>query len=197
MINSFRDHLVSTIALSLLLIIGSALSASAGSDFTVRGNEVHMSGEITSDSLNQFEKIHTKQPHVDTIVLHQIDGSSDDETMIELGYYVRDNGFNTRLMANSAIYSGGVDLFLAGVNRTMENGAKLGVHSWSDGIRDGADYPKSSPEHDMNNDYLFDMLGSEEFYWFTLSAAPADSIHEMSHAEIKKFKLLTSPIIFK
>ncbi len=37
------------------------------------------------------------------------------------------------------------------------------------------------------------MLGNDEFYWFTLEAASADDIHEMSLAEVERFGLLTSP----
>lgn len=43
--------------------------------------------------------------------------------MIKLAYYVREQGLNTKLLAGSKIYSGGVDLFLVGVERTMEGGA--------------------------------------------------------------------------
>lgn len=38
------------------------------------------------------------------------------------------------------------------------------------------------------------MLGDDEFYWFTIYAAPASGMHEMTNAEIEKFGLLTSPI---
>ncbi|AVX03223.1 beta-lactamase [Maritalea myrionectae] len=166
----------------------------AGTEFEVEGNIVHMDYEITSRTYNQFVRLHQKNPQVDTILMHEIDGSTDDEVMIKLGYYLRKHGFKTKLHSESEIYSGGVDLFLAGVERTMERGAIIGVHSWSDGERDGADYPRSSPEHDMNRNYIKAMLGRDGFYWFTLEAAPADDIHIMSEGEIRKYRLLTKPI---
>ena len=38
------------------------------------------------------------------------------------------------------------------------------------------------------------MLGEDDFYWFTIYAAPADDIHEMSMEEIEKYKLLTKKL---
>ena len=36
-----------------------------------------------------------------------------------------------------------------------------------------------------------DMLGADDFYWFTIEAAPADGIHIMSNEEIARFGLVT------
>jgi len=48
--------------------------------------------------------------------------------------------------------------------------------------------------HEKNRKYIEDMLGSDEFYWFTINAAPADDIHRMTNDEIVRFGLLTAPI---
>ena len=109
-------------------------------------------------------------------------------------YFVREQGLNTRLLSHSAIDSGGVDLFLAGVERTMESGAHIGVHSWSDGFKDAADFPKDAPEHEQNRKYIEEMLGDDAFYWFTIYAAPAADIYAMTEAEIEQYGLLTQPI---
>ena len=162
--------------------------------FEVIGDEVHMHHEINSKTYDQFVAVHRANPGIRTIVQHDVPGSVDDETMIRLAYYVRKNGLNTKLTANSKILSGGVDLFLAGVERTVERGAVVGVHSWSDGFREAADYPRGSPEHELNRKYVEDMLGSDEFYWFTIYAAPADGIHRMTVSEIERFGLVTKPV---
>ena len=39
------------------------------------------------------------------------------------------------------------------------------------------------------------MLGDDAFYWFTIEAAPADDIYEMSDAEIAEYGLLTAPML--
>ena len=115
----------------------------------------------------------------------------DDDTMIPRAYRVRELGLNTHLLSTSVIQSGGVDLFLAGVERTIESGAMIGVHSWSDGSRDAADYARDAPEHEQNRKYVEDMLGSDAFYWFTIYAAPADDIHFMTQNEVDRFGLAT------
>jgi len=171
-----------------------ALNQVETTDFEVRGNELWMNGEINSRTHQQFTEIMNQNPQVTTLVEQVVPGSLDDDTMIEMAYDVRRRGLNTRLVASSAVDSGGVDLFLAGVRRTMAAGAHVGVHSWSDGLRDGADYPPDAPEHQQNRVYVEDMLGSDEFYWFTLYAAPSDGIHSMTVEEILEFGLVTAPI---
>jgi len=171
-----------------------ALNQVETTEFEVRGDELWMNGEINSRTHKQFTEIMNENPQITTLVEEVIPGSLDDDTMIEMAYDVRRRGLNTRLVANSAIDSGGVDLFLAGVQRTMAAGAHIGVHSWSNGLRDGAEYPPDAPEHQRNRTYVEDMLGSDDFYWFTIYAAPSDGIHSMTGQEIHKYGLLTAPI---
>lgn len=162
--------------------------------FEVRDNELWMNGEINSKTYDQFVAVLAENPQITTLVEEVVPGSLDDDTMIKLAYFLREKGLNTKLLAHSAIDSGGVDLFLAGVERTMERGAHIGVHSWSDGVRDAADYAREAPEHEQNRKYIEDMLGNDEFYWFTIYAAPADGIYEMKEAEIVEYGLLTEPM---
>lgn len=162
--------------------------------FEVRGNEVWMNGEINSKTYDQFTQLIADNPQVTTLVEEIVPSSLDDDTMIKLAYFVREQGLNTRLLSHSEIDSGGVDLFLAGVERTMASGAHIGVHSWSDGVRNAADYPKDAPEHEQNHKYIEEMLGNDAFYWFTIYAAPAEGIHAMTEAEIEQYGLLTQPI---
>jgi hypothetical protein len=163
--------------------------------FEVKGNEVYMSGLINSQTYNQFVKIIEENPQITTIVELDMEGSIDDHTMIKLAYYVREKGLNTKLLSYSDINSGAVDLFLAGVKRTMEKGAHIGVHSWSNGFKEAKEFPKDAKEHEMNRKYIEDMLGKDEFYWFTIYVAPAGEIYEMTEEEIQKYGLLTQPII--
>jgi hypothetical protein len=161
--------------------------------FTVDGPILFMTGEINTPTLGKFEAVIADNPQITTLVQCEMPGSSDDDTMIALSYRVRDLGLNTHLTANSMVASGGTDLFLAGAERTIAAGARVGVHSWSDGTNDASAFPKDSSEHDANADYIFDMLGDEAFYWFTIYAAAADDIHWMTTAEIAQYGLATGP----
>ncbi len=167
-----------------------ALNSVTTTEFHVEGDRLYMSGEINAKTLDQFEQLFAENPGLTTLVELDVPGSVDDDTMIGLAYRVRELGLNTHLTAQSEIRSGGVDLFLAGARRTMQKGAKIGVHSWSDGQREAWEYPRDAPEHEMNRRYVEDMLGSDAFYWFTIYAARADEIHLMSPQEIRKFGLL-------
>jgi len=168
-------------------------NATDGTRMEVRGDQLVMSGTITTRTPANFARILAENPQITTLVETQVDGSIDGAATIAMGYRVRALGIGTHLRADSIVDSGGVDLFLAGRRRTMERGASIGVHSWRNGYREGSSYPPQSPEHDMTRRYVADMLGSDAFYWFTLQAAPSDGLHEMTAAEIARFGMLTQP----
>ena len=172
-----------------------ALNMIETTEFVVDNDTLYMSGEINSKTDTQFVQVITANPQITTIVECGVPGSLDDDTMIALSYQVRDLGLNTHLTSQSVIASGGVDFFLAGVERTMESGAKVGVHSWSDGRRDAKDFPRDASEHEANRKYIADMLGDDAFYWFTIYAAPADDIYWMRPDEIVEYGLLTAPVV--
>ena len=65
-----------------------------------------------------------------TLIVHCVFGSADDTFNNALIRYLRANDVATKMLDNSRAFSGGVDLFTAGVTRTMSDGARLGVHSW-------------------------------------------------------------------
>lgn len=168
-----------------------ALNAAPITRFDVQGTRLIMNRSINARTPAAFEAILAANPQITTLVLQDVPGSLDDDSMIALGYRVRELGLATHLTSTSEVHSGGVDLFLAGVRRSMQPGAELGVHSWSDGVNDAADYPPDSVEHYQNKSYIRAMLGSEEFYWFTIHAAPADGIYLLTPEDIRRFGLLT------
>jgi hypothetical protein len=152
-----------------------------------------MSGTINSNTPGQLSGVLGSNPGVETIVMLQCFGSSDDDANFPMARSVRAKGLNTHLTSESEIYSGCVDFFLAGRQRSMEPGAIVGVHSWYDDEdeREAIDYPVGDPAHESNRKYIEDMLGSDEFYWFTIRAAPADGMYNMTGQEIERFGLIT------
>ena len=169
-------------------VVGNAVDRTT---MEVQGTALFMAGEITSRTPANFERLLAENPQVRTIVLTNMSGSLDDGAVQRMGYHLRNAGMNTRLTAQSEIYSGAVDLFLAGSRRSMAPGAVIGVHAWADGFGAAGDYPPDAPEHQALVQYTRNMLGSDSFYWFTLQAAPPSGIHIMSAAEIAHFGLLT------
>ena len=163
----------------------------------IRGNELWMNGEINGQTYTQFEDALNENPNIETLVLEIAPGSLDDDTMLRLGYMLREKGINTMLLPNSRIYSGAVDLFLSGKERIIriegENVPTLGVHSWFDLIswKEAKDYPKDSPEHNANREYVEDMLGTDDFYWFTIYQSDAAEMYILGLDELQKYGLYT------
>lgn len=164
--------------------------------FRVLDNQstIEMDGVIGSSSLKHFNKLYSKYPDIKTINIKNCDGSMDDETNLKLAKKVYDLGINTHLMDNGLIASGGVDFFLAGHKRTRGTNTKMGVHSWSDGNKEAKDFPNDHAYHQPYITYYvsigFSQQESEDFYFFTINAAPANDIHWMTEGEIIQYKML-------
>lgn len=172
----------------------SMLNRAEVTSIAVEGEKLYIMDLLNSKTFGQMQDTINLNPQVTTLVFTAMPGSIDDEVTFEMGRWLKAKGLNTHLTSESVIASGAVDLFLSGTERTMEAGAKIGVHSWSDGSKEAADYPRDSKEHALNRDYIVDMGVPEDFYWFTIYEAPADEIHWMSQGEIVKHRLLTTPI---
>ena len=107
---------------------------------------------------------------------------------------VYDNGFDTELLSTSNIASGGVDFFLAGNRRTVASGAIIGVHSWGTDGENGvvaAQLPRDHPDHRPYIEFYqhIKQFEATEFYFFTLNAASAEDIHNMTPEEITRWKM--------
>ena len=164
-------------------------------DVAVEGDKLYLMGALNSGTYEEVVEAIEANPQVRTVVLTASPGSIDEFNTLELAHYIREHRLNTHLLSNSAIASGGVDLFVAGVERTIERGAQIGVHAWSDLSKDASEYSRGSSEHKPYIDFTRQMLGSEEFYWFTVYAAKSDDMHWMTEAEVERFGLATAPLL--
>jgi hypothetical protein len=154
-----------------------------------------MDGEINSSSLSNFNALLAAFPLVNKINIVNCGGSADDEINLQVSKLVHEKGMSTHLNDNGLIASGGVDFFLAGVNRSRGTNTKIGVHSWSDDNSEASDYPRGDTNHFPYIEYYqsvgFTQQAAEDFYYFTIAAAPATGMHYMSDAEVVQFSLLT------
>lgn len=165
--------------------------------FEVEGTRAVMTGVIGADTPDAVRRLLRDHPDVSTIVLRQVPGSLDDEANLEAARLVRAAGLHTHVPADGTIASGGVDFFLAGTERTVDPGARLGVHSWAADflglIVEGASFPRSHGSHEIFLAYYREMGVPEPFYWFTLESASAEGLHWMTPAEIRRFSLVLRP----
>lgn len=163
--------------------------------FTIDENNpehLEMTGLINSKTFKQIKAEIKKNPQVSTIVMLDVPGSLDDETNFKMCNWVRSQGLTTLLLKDSHVASGGTDFFLAGKKRVLEKGARVGVHSWRDTLgKEAKDIPKTDQAHEMNRKYIEDMLGQDDFYWYTIYAASADDIYYMSLEEMNTYHIYT------
>ncbi|MDX1270871.1 hypothetical protein [Bizionia paragorgiae] len=156
---------------------------------------IEMDGTIGSYSLSNFNSLKKAFPDVSKINIRNCDGSSDDEINLQLSARIHREGINTHVMDNGEISSGGVDFFIAGVQRSKGNNTKIGVHSWSSEEDTATDFPEGHRYHLPYIKYYvsvgFTQQQAEDFYYFTINAAPADAIHWMTEDELFKYNILT------
>lgn len=152
-------------------------------------------GVVDGNSYEQMYDVLNNSLRIGTLVFTMVPGSVDDETNLALGRMLRQAGVVTYLPARGTVASGGTDLFLAGVRRIVERGARVGVHSWSaDETLSALNLPRDHPAHARYLDYYRDMGIPEDFYWFTLQAAPPEDVHWMTEEEMARYSVYTDLI---
>ena len=164
---------------------------SDGLTLDVRGDLLFVKGVIDRRSYRETSALLDRSPSVRTAVLTMVPGSIDDETNFALGRMLRAAGITTYLPARGLVASGGTDLFLAGVRRIAERGARVGVHSWASDSVSGDDIPRDDDRHRVYLQYYRDIGIAEAFYWFTLKAAPPEGVHWMTEAEMARYAVYT------
>ncbi|QZT36553.1 hypothetical protein K5X82_15060 [Halosquirtibacter xylanolyticus] len=152
-------------------------------------------GIINSNALEDFKRLMEEQPDIKKLRFIQCDGSIDDSINLVLGTLIHKNRFNTEIVANGSVASGGTDLFLSGIYRTIGSNVEIGVHSWAGDEEVATDFEKGHKYHEPYIRY-YQEIGmtrddAEAFYYFTIYAAPADGIHIMTPEEIEQYKIQT------
>ena len=159
----------------------------------VRDDLLFVMGVINDGSDAAMIELLNRSPDVRTVVLTLVPGSMNDEINVALGRKLRSAGMTMYLPARGMVASGGTDLLISGSRRIVEPGAKVGVHSWGAFWRGGDKLPRDDPRHGLYLDYYREMNVPEEFYWFTLDAAPPEDIHWMTEAEIERYRISMAP----
>lgn len=165
-------------------------------EFVVDGDTAVMSGNIGSDIVERTCALVADDPDLTTIELADVPGSSTEGNQtLDAGLVVHEAGLATVVPPEGQIESGAVDYFLAGGERTVADGGCLGVHATEiddgDGPVSAADLPRDHPEHQPFLEYFRTIGVPEDFYWFTLSAAPPAGIHYLTPDEMVRFDVVT------
>ena len=179
------------VGIMILMAIYMSEGRPDGLRFSVKGETAYVNGGTDQFSLDEMKAFLKDNPDVERLVLRNMPGTTDSVTNLKIARLIRRRGLDTHLERRSYIASGAVDLFLSGVNRTMECGAMIGVHSWSlDGYISPLDLG-SDQYQPMHERFLSDMGVDPKFYVFTRSAAEPENMYYLNDEEIERFGLLT------
>ena len=164
--------------------------------FTVDGQTAYVYGGTDSTSYGVTKRFLDENPQINHLVLKRMPGTVDADTNLRIARMIRERGLTTHVERNSYIASGAVDLFLSGRERTMDCGAKIGVHSWSYHSQNniGVFSPKnlgSDRRQGIQEKFLREMGIDPRFYAFTRDAADADEIYILLPKDLARFDLLT------
>jgi len=165
----------------------------ASAQFSIKNDVANMTGVIDGTTPARVLELAIENPQVRMVVLQDVPGSIDDDACLFAGSLLRNFGFKTHVPSGGTIASGGVDFFLAGAERTVEAGSRIGVHSWGGPDGEGRDLPRDDEAHTMYLDFYREMGIPSDFYWFTLGAASEDDIHWMTQKELNRFRCTTKP----
>lgn len=192
-------RLASLALLPAAVLLACSVSADEHGQFVLipHGEAFHASGTLVPDTGAYIDDVRRNHRDIRVVVMQYVPGSDDDNDYMDAAWKLREDGFDTVVPADGLVASGGTDFFLAGRNRVIEPGACIGVHSWEDTGPPPYQATELPRDHEDHEDFLefFEAIGvSPDFYWFTISAAPADGMHWMSPAEINRFQMSTKPV---
>ena len=175
------------------IAINQALIGAGSSRLELKDGRAYLTGELGTRTYQQIADLIETRPDIDTLVLANVPGSMNDSVNMHTGRLIRAAGYSTYVLADGFIASGGVDLFVAGVKRVIEEGAQVGVHSWCcvDGEQAVSSLPRDHPAHAAQLAYFEEMMGASgpDFYFFTLEAADFDDIYFMSTEDLIAWKI--------
>ena len=119
-------------------------------------------GSTDSASPQHFDAMMRDFPNLAKLEMIEAPGTSNDIANLAVGRRIREHGLATHVPNGGSVRSGAVELFLAGVERTMEHGAQFAVHSWLDNYgREPDDFAPDAPANRLYLDYYVEMGMSE------------------------------------
>ncbi len=126
------------------------------------------------NSIRLFEAMLRDHPGIAVLEMVECPGTDDDSANLRLGRLIRAKGIATHVPADGSVRSGGVELFLAGKRRLIDEGAEFAVHAWRDTSgREPADYGPDSPYNRAYVDYYREMgLAQPQAFYNMTNAVP-------------------------
>jgi len=159
--------------------------------FEVQGQSALVRGTTDSRSHNLVKNFVRENPQVKTLILQAMPGTQDMDTNRRVVFDIRSAGLATHVPSDGVIASGAVDWFIAGSPRTIDCGARIGVHSW--GTKTGERGDKTFYDSQLRTQryFLTKMSVDPDFYEFTRAAAGPNDIHWLTVEEMLRYRLIS------
>ncbi len=144
----------------------------------IDANRAALVDATDGESVAQFKAMLRDHPGIAQLDMIECPGTDDDTANLALGRLIRARGIATHVPNGGSVRSGAVELFLAGRQRLIDDGAEFAVHAWrdSDG-REPGDYPADSTYNRAYVDYYREMglARPQAFYDMTNAVPNADA----------------------
>lgn len=153
------------------------------------GTHAALVGITDSHSPAQFAAMLRDYPQLATIDMVECPGTFDDIANLQLGRMIRQAGIETHVPKGGSVRSGAVELFIAGAQRRIEDGARFAVHAWEDDTgHQAGDYALTAPENAKYLDFYRDMgMSADEakaFYAMT-NSVPFESARWLNSQQMR------------
>ncbi|MEP2735595.1 MAG: alpha/beta hydrolase [Erythrobacter sp.] len=126
-------------------------------------NRVALVGPTDGASPQYFDMMLKDFPFIGVFEIQEGPGTSDDVANLTVGRKIREAGMTTHIGRGGSARSGAVELFLAGADHSIDDGAEFAVHSWRDNFgREPKDYAADAPENRFYLDYYEEMGMSDK-----------------------------------
>ena len=164
----------------------------------IDGQTVALLGETDSRSPAHFARLLREHPGLARLEMVECPGTLDDRANLELGRMIRRARLSTVVPANGSVRSGAVELFLAGVERRIDNGAEFAVHSWRDEYgREASDFSMEAPQNRTYLDYYREMgmdEGQARAFYAMTNSVPHHRARWMRAGEMREWVGYRAPV---
>lgn len=195
---SIRAVVVSAFLIGASLLAGCMGASSNGAvadddsaTFTVQGNTAVMRGMIDRSTSNAIIDLMSENDQVRTIVMQRVTGSTGYRELRDAARLIRDYRLTVHVPDGGYVAPAAIDFFIAGWKRSAGAGANIAVGSWFDGDNYGVDLPRHNSLHYGYLTWLRENGIPEDYYWFSLTAAPKGEERPLTRDELIRFRLVT------
>lgn len=165
-----------------------------GPFYVTAPDRVAMAGIVDTPTPRHFAALLKAYPGIATLDLIDLPGTYDSDANLALARMIRKAGIDTHVPAGGSVRSGGVELWLAGVHRSADEGAEFAVHAWADDTgREASDYAADAAEHKpflaFYRDVGMNAAQASSFYALT-NSVPFEQARYLGRSDMAALQLL-------